>query len=161
MPPAPPTLYVQGSSRDALTLRWSLKPHHAPVRGYIMNYKREYGNWEEVCSVCVCQFCKMIDNKVWKCCWKVVIYEWLVLNHVSVFAKLVQTASLSHPTIIVFKCLCDFRLQCLQECSISTPLLCKLILFFNLFFFLLYLIGFFTVQKKKFGTNTTNCSQRN
>ncbi|XP_050698368.1 cell adhesion molecule Dscam2-like isoform X2 [Eriocheir sinensis] len=48
VPPAPPTLYVQGSSRDALTLRWSLKPHHAPVRGYIMNYKREYGNWEEV-----------------------------------------------------------------------------------------------------------------
>ncbi|XP_042239240.1 Down syndrome cell adhesion molecule-like protein Dscam2 isoform X3 [Homarus americanus] len=48
VPPAPPTLYVQGSSRDALTLRWSLRPHHAPVRGYIMNYKREYGNWEEV-----------------------------------------------------------------------------------------------------------------
>lgn len=48
VPPAPPTLYVQGSSRDALTLRWSLRPHHALVRGYILNYKREYGNWEEV-----------------------------------------------------------------------------------------------------------------
>ncbi|KAK4293506.1 hypothetical protein Pmani_033801, partial [Petrolisthes manimaculis] len=48
VPPAPPTLYVQGSTRDALTLRWSLRPHHALVRGYIMNYKREYGNWEEV-----------------------------------------------------------------------------------------------------------------
>ncbi|CAL4068056.1 unnamed protein product [Meganyctiphanes norvegica] len=48
VPPSPPTLYVQGSSRDALTLRWSLRPHHTPVRGYIMNYKREYGDWEEV-----------------------------------------------------------------------------------------------------------------
>ncbi|XP_066972085.1 cell adhesion molecule Dscam1 [Macrobrachium rosenbergii] len=48
VPPAPPILYVQGSSRDALTLRWNLRPHHTPVRGYIMNYKREYGDWEEV-----------------------------------------------------------------------------------------------------------------
>ncbi|XP_076048641.1 Down syndrome cell adhesion molecule 4 isoform X2 [Oratosquilla oratoria] len=48
VPPRPPTLYVQGSSRDSITLRWSLDAQDSPVRGYIINYKREYGDWEEV-----------------------------------------------------------------------------------------------------------------
>lgn len=48
VPPAPPSLFIQESSKDALNLKWTLRPHHSHVRGFIINYKRDFGDWEEV-----------------------------------------------------------------------------------------------------------------
>ena len=48
VPPVPPMLYVEGRTRHSISLKWSLVPNHSPVHGYIINYKKNFGDWEEV-----------------------------------------------------------------------------------------------------------------
>lgn len=49
MPPSPPTLLATGTTNDAVQLRWTLgDTGGAPVKGYLLSYRREYAEWEEV-----------------------------------------------------------------------------------------------------------------
>ena len=47
--PAAPLLLVTGSTQHSLQLQWKLGDDGgSPVRGYVINYKPEHGEWEEV-----------------------------------------------------------------------------------------------------------------
>ncbi|XP_071455064.1 cell adhesion molecule Dscam1, partial [Hetaerina americana] len=49
VPPEPPVLSVFASYADSLHLQWSTKNNGgSPILGYVINYKRDYGDWEEL-----------------------------------------------------------------------------------------------------------------
>ncbi|XP_065344124.1 cell adhesion molecule Dscam1 isoform X3 [Cloeon dipterum] len=49
VPPEPPVLAVVGAQADGLQLQWSSKKNGgSAVLGYVVNYKRDYGDWEEL-----------------------------------------------------------------------------------------------------------------
>ncbi|XP_017771587.1 PREDICTED: Down syndrome cell adhesion molecule-like protein Dscam2 [Nicrophorus vespilloides] len=49
VPPEPPVLAVIDSFADSLNLRWSdQKNGGSPILGYVINYKRDHGDWEEL-----------------------------------------------------------------------------------------------------------------
>ncbi|XP_072160841.1 cell adhesion molecule Dscam1 [Bemisia tabaci] len=49
IPPAPPQLMVVDEDTDSLSLQWANQPQlDIPILGYVINYKREHGDWEEV-----------------------------------------------------------------------------------------------------------------
>ncbi|XP_068083883.1 cell adhesion molecule Dscam1 [Anabrus simplex] len=49
VPPDPPNLSVVASYADSLHLQWSDKHHGgSPILGYVINYKRDHGDWEEL-----------------------------------------------------------------------------------------------------------------
>ncbi|KAG8222804.1 hypothetical protein J437_LFUL005010, partial [Ladona fulva] len=49
VPPEPPVLSVFASYADSLHLQWTTKNNGgSPILGYVINYKRDYGDWEEL-----------------------------------------------------------------------------------------------------------------
>ncbi|XP_048512285.1 Down syndrome cell adhesion molecule-like protein Dscam2 isoform X3 [Athalia rosae] len=49
VPPAPPLLHATVSTSTSITVQWKQGDDGgAPIRGYVLQYKREYGEWEEV-----------------------------------------------------------------------------------------------------------------
>uniref|UniRef100_T1JCZ7 Down syndrome cell adhesion molecule-like protein Dscam2 n=1 Tax=Strigamia maritima TaxID=126957 RepID=T1JCZ7_STRMM len=49
VPPGPPSLFVTGITESSLELRWrNLNSGGAAIQGYVLNYKREFGEWEQV-----------------------------------------------------------------------------------------------------------------
>ncbi|XP_059483764.1 cell adhesion molecule Dscam2 [Neocloeon triangulifer] len=49
VPPEPPVLSVVGAQVDGLQLQWSSKKNGgSAILGYVVNYKRDYGDWEEL-----------------------------------------------------------------------------------------------------------------
>ncbi|KAF7273797.1 hypothetical protein GWI33_013511, partial [Rhynchophorus ferrugineus] len=49
VPPEPPILKVVDSFTDSLHLRWSDQGNGgSPILGYVINYKRDHGDWEEL-----------------------------------------------------------------------------------------------------------------
>lgn len=49
VPPAPPLLHATMSTSNSITVQWKQGDDGgAPIRGYVLQYKREYGEWEEV-----------------------------------------------------------------------------------------------------------------
>lgn len=49
VPPDPPTLSIVSSFTDSLQIEWSdSKNGGSPILGYVVNYKREHGDWEEL-----------------------------------------------------------------------------------------------------------------
>ncbi|XP_030749790.1 Down syndrome cell adhesion molecule-like protein Dscam2 isoform X2 [Sitophilus oryzae] len=49
VPPDPPILNVVDAFTDSLQLRWSDKGNGgSPILGYVINYKRDHGDWEEL-----------------------------------------------------------------------------------------------------------------
>ncbi|XP_014256768.1 Down syndrome cell adhesion molecule-like protein Dscam2 [Cimex lectularius] len=49
IPPDPPVLSISNVETDSLHLKWKMKSNYdIPVLGYIINYKREHGDWEEI-----------------------------------------------------------------------------------------------------------------
>lgn len=49
IPPAPPTLSVIETFTDSLLLEWTDNPNGgSPILGYVINYKRDNGDWEEL-----------------------------------------------------------------------------------------------------------------
>jgi Down syndrome cell adhesion molecule len=49
VPPEPPVLSVGGAQVDGLQLQWSSKMNGgSAIMGYVVNYKRDYGDWEEL-----------------------------------------------------------------------------------------------------------------
>ncbi|KAK3913833.1 Down syndrome cell adhesion molecule-like protein Dscam2, partial [Frankliniella fusca] len=48
VPPGPPALTVLATDADSLHLQWSDSEPGVPVLGYVINYKRDHGDWEEL-----------------------------------------------------------------------------------------------------------------
>ncbi|XP_046745786.1 Down syndrome cell adhesion molecule-like protein Dscam2 isoform X2 [Diprion similis] len=49
VPPAPPLLHATISTSNSITVQWKQGDDGgAPIRGYVLQYKREYGEWEEI-----------------------------------------------------------------------------------------------------------------
>ncbi|KAF4524305.1 hypothetical protein B566_EDAN005361 [Ephemera danica] len=49
VPPEPPVLSVVNTQVDSLHLQWTSKKNGgSPILGYVINYKRDYGDWEEL-----------------------------------------------------------------------------------------------------------------
>lgn len=49
VPPEPPLLSVVAQFTDSLHLRWTdQKNGGSPILGYVINYKRDHGDWEEL-----------------------------------------------------------------------------------------------------------------
>ncbi|XP_053972600.1 cell adhesion molecule Dscam2-like isoform X3 [Hylaeus volcanicus] len=49
VPPTPPTLLATGTTTDAVQLQWKQGDNGgAPIRGFLLAYRREFSEWEEV-----------------------------------------------------------------------------------------------------------------
>lgn len=49
VPPEPPVLTIMDSFADSLHLKWNdQKNGGSPILGYVINYKRDHGDWEEL-----------------------------------------------------------------------------------------------------------------
>ncbi|XP_052126133.1 cell adhesion molecule Dscam2 isoform X2 [Frankliniella occidentalis] len=48
VPPGPPALAILATDADSLHLQWTDSEPGVPVLGYVINYKRDHGDWEEL-----------------------------------------------------------------------------------------------------------------
>lgn len=49
VPPSPPALLATSSSQSSVQLQWKMgETGGAPVRGYLLSYKKEFADWEEI-----------------------------------------------------------------------------------------------------------------